>query len=145
MAFVDGQTLTAAQLNAAFASLLSQAALQATAVVTEPIAANAFVNIYSSAGVLSVRNAIATDLSTAASGFVQSAYVIGQAAVINMLGINAGVTVTAAAIPGVWLSETVPGGFTTTQPTTTGHISQSLGQAMPRLGIFFTINPAYVQ
>ncbi|WP_457348179.1 hypothetical protein [Sphingomonas sp. UYP23] len=137
-----GSLLPAALLAA---GVLLSSALQSDAQATEALQAGAFVNIFSSGGSLRVRNAIATDPSKSANGFVLAPFASGQVAVVSMLGINSAITVDASAIAGVWLSETVPGGFTTTQPTTPGHIVQSLGQAMPGLGIFFGINPAYVQ
>ncbi len=103
---------------------------------SEAILAGAFVNIYDNAGTANVRNAKADDPGTFANGFSPLAIASGDTGFILFFGLNGAVTVSTPAAE-VWLSDSVAGGFQTSPPTTTGHIVQSLGPAIPGAGIAF--------
>lgn len=107
-----------------------------TVTASETIATNAFVNTYNSSGSLRVRNANASDPLKFANGFVLAGIASGQPGVVTRTGYNPVTVVTPA--PEVWLSDSVPGGWTTTFPTAAGSILQILGPADPGAGIFFT-------
>ena len=103
---------------------------------SEAIAANAFVNVYSSGGSTRVRNAIASDSAKFATGFVAAAIASGDTGTITSIGLNSGVAVGAPASE-VWLSDVVPGGIATTPPSSSGSIIQPLGPAIPGVGVLF--------
>lgn len=136
MAFVDGQTLTAAQLNAAFGACMQASALQSLATTVGVLTAGDFVNVYDNSGIISVRRADGSDPTAFATGFVLNSYSDGQIAKVYLLGLNSAVTVGTSASE-VWLSDTTPGGFVTTPTSTSGSIIQPLGVALAGAGIFF--------
>lgn len=103
---------------------------------SENIADGAFVNIYGSGANTRVRNADATDPAKFANGYASAAILSGGSGYIFGFGLNASVAVSAP-YSEVWLSDTTPGGFMTSPPTTEGHIIQALGPAMPGKGILF--------
>lgn len=108
-------------------------ALQAS----EDIAAHAFVNIYDASGDSRVRLADATDAAKFANGFAETAIASGDTGDIAGFGLNADTSVAETAGE-VWLSETVPGSYQTSAPTTSGYIVQALGPAVAGQGVFFT-------
>ena len=118
----------------------SPAGVSATITASEIITAGSFVNVYSNGGATAVRNANASDPTKFANGYAYTAIASTVAGVITFVGLNANAAVSTPASQ-VWLSDTVPGGFQTTPPTTTGHIVQSLGVAAPNIGVFFSIQP----
>ncbi len=99
---------------------------------TEALAAGDFVQVYDVAGVKSVRKASAAAGSArAADGFVVAGVANGAPATVYAGGLNGAVSGIAAADVGkpVFLSPTVPGGFTFTPPSATGQLLQRLGVA----------------
>lgn len=115
-----------------------------TATATENIAAGDFVHIDVSAGALTVSKANATNPALWANGFAPVAILSTLSGTVHGLGLNANITV-ASTVAQVWLSETVPGSYQTTAPTTAGHISQLLSgtPAVAGTGIYFTQMPWY--
>lgn len=103
---------------------------------SESIAQGAFVNIYGSGASTRVRNADATDPAKFANGHAPDAILSGGSGAVFGFGLNASVVVSGP-YSEVWLSDVTPGGFMTSPPTTEGHIIQSLGPAMPSIGILF--------
>ena len=104
----------------------------AEVLATETINAGGFSNIWSGG----VRNAIATSPATWASGFAPITILGGTYGTIIFGGLNAAVNIATAGED--WLSDTTPGGFTYTPPSTSGEIIQSLGVAIPGVGIIFS-------
>jgi hypothetical protein len=95
---------------------------------TEALAAGAMVNIWSSSGVASARNANATDTSKPVSGFVTAAVSSGATATIFFPGqIVTGVSGLTIGAP-VYLS-TTSGAVTTTAPSASGNLVCVLSQA----------------
>jgi hypothetical protein len=104
----------------------------ATIAASENLAAGNFVNIYDSTGALDGSGARARKSDGSAAGkevhgFVLSAVTSGENALVYFEGPNTQVT---GATPGVvFMSATTPGGFTSTAPTTAGHVVQRIGVA----------------
>lgn len=105
---------------------------------SEAIAAGAPVNLYSNAGVLTARNAVATDTSKPANGFVREAVSSGATATVfpqtgktndSLTGLTPGAT--------YYLDPTTAGGVTTTPPTTAGQSVQPLGVALSSTSLQF--------
>ena len=101
------------------------------ALVTIP--AGSFVTFTSSGVVLAEANSP----STPAQGFCLAGASTGNTVAVSFAGANIAVTVSAFAAQ-VWLSDTAAGGYQTTPPSTSGHIIQALGPAIPGVGILFT-------
>ena len=99
------------------------------------IALGAPVNIYDVAGVAYAQNADAS-AGLPAHGFAGSAATGGTSLPVIGSGLNPNVAL--ATSGRVWLDDSAPGGFTTTQPTTSGHLDQIVGVNFPGLGILFT-------
>ena len=145
MSFVDGQTLTAAQLNAAFAAAFPISQVQVPGLFTEMVAAGAFVHFSKPSGTVNVQNAVANDATRIANGYVLVGGNSGDAALVWRFGLNSAITVASSADQ-VWLSATTPGGYVTTpyDPSVdTGKFNQllNLGPALPGIGIFFFPQP----
>lgn len=130
-------TLELDALTAAIALKLDASVFQFSAVATENIAANAFVNIYNVSGNTRIRNASALDPLKFANGFVPSAVSTSASGLVQLSGLVAATVATPASE--VWLSDSTPGAFATSAPTASGSILQSLGPAIPGLGVFFTL------
>lgn len=96
---------------------------------TENLVAGALVNVYSNAGVLSVRNADASTTGKEARGFVQAAVTSPANATVYELGKNGQVTGLTIGSD-YFLSTTTPGAVQTTAPSTPGQISQRVGRAI---------------
>jgi hypothetical protein len=102
-------------------------------VCSENLAAGAFVNIFSNAGAINVRNANATDDSRPADGFVAAAFTAGQSALV--LGLGQQYTAVAIAgggsmTPGLaYFLSTTNGQVTPTAPSSAGNYQQLLGKA----------------
>ena len=111
--------------------------LSTVIVATESLGEGAWVNVYSSGGNTRVRNASGADPDKFANGFVLDAVANGAAATVTFFGLNAKAVVPAP-VPEVWLSDVTPGGNISSPPTNAGSIIQSLGPAIPGLGVFFT-------
>jgi hypothetical protein len=111
-------------------------------IASEAINAGAFLHYDNNAGAGSVRNAIATGLSTCANCFTLDAIPMGSLGSVYFFGMNTAASPSIATpAPMVWLSETTPGGFQTSAPTTAGHIIQALGPAVLGTGVAFTLMP----
>jgi len=94
---------------------------------TEALAAGAMVNIWSSAGVASIRNASAVDATKPVSGFVLAATSAGANATVNFFGqLVTGVSGLTIGAP-VYLSTTA-GGVTPTAPSAAGNLVCVLSQ-----------------
>lgn len=102
----------------------------------EDLAAGAWVHIYDAAGVARVCNATAADPDKPANGFVLAVVASGAVAKVYRFGPNSAVTVPGIVAP-LYLSDTVPGGHSTSPPTAAGHLVQQLGIAVPGSGVFF--------
>lgn len=101
-----------------------------SAQATEALNAGNFVNVYSDGGTDSVRKAIANNVDKLANGFVLDNYAISDTVTVFTVGVNTSIT----AVPGevYYLSQTTPGGATTTAPTETStHFQQVLGIGVP--------------
>lgn len=95
---------------------------------TEALVIGDMVNVYSNAGVISVRKADATSNAKMVHGFVLAAFASGANATVYTGGINPNQTGLTIGLP-VYLSATAPGKGTNTVPSTAGHIVQQLGVA----------------
>lgn len=114
--------------------ILNGSAVQAS----EAITAGQFVNVYSSGGSTRVRKASALDPALFANGYALANIASGATGLVIFGGLNLATTVGAPASE-VWLSDTTPGGWTTTPPSASGSIIQPLGAALPGVGIFFSL------
>jgi hypothetical protein len=94
---------------------------------SEAISAGAFVNLYSNAGVLNVRNAdnSASNAGKIANGYALSAIANGASGVITLSGQNTAVT--GATVGDLYLG--LAGAATSTAPTTSGSTVQRIGFA----------------
>lgn len=99
-----------------------------TAAITasEALAAGDFVNIWNSTGA-KVRKADASTAGKEAHGFVLSAVSSSATATVYFEGTNTQVTGATAGV--IFLSDSTPGGFTSTAPTGTGKTVQRIGFA----------------
>ena len=103
---------------------------------SEALSAGNFTNTYSNSGTLNVRKAVASDPTKFANGYVLANYGSGVAATVYFGGINSAVTVSTPASD-IFLDDSTAGNFTSTVPTTRGHIIQKIGTALPGIGIAF--------
>jgi hypothetical protein len=103
---------------------------------SQAIAAGDLVNVYVTGGVMTVRKADASDPAKFCNGFSLTGIANAGSGPIQFSGFNDKVTVSTGA-PEVWLSDVTPGAFTTTPPTTTGHLLQTVGTAVLGLGLAF--------
>lgn len=111
---------------------------RATITASEAIAQGNFVNVYDSGSGLRVRKAIANDPLKFANGYAPDAISSGVPGYIKFLGLNPITSVTTTSE--VWLSDSVAGTSTSTPPTASGSIIQSLGPAVAGLGVFFSLS-----
>ena len=112
-------------------------------IASEAIAGNSFVNVYDNAGTPNMRNAVATDPTKFANGFVKNAVAMNATGQFFGLGLcPVAVPTTSSA---AWLSDVTPGGWRATPPPrTAGYIWQSLGPAIEGEGIFFSFSSQLV-
>lgn len=103
---------------------------------SEAIAAGDLVNAYVNTGVMTVRKADGSDPAKFCNGFSLTGIGNGSTGPIQFAGFNDKVTVSTGASE-VWLSDVTPGAFTTTAPTTSGHLLQAVGTAVLGLGLAF--------
>ncbi len=91
----------------------------------EDLVAGDFVNIFDDSGTKKARLAVASS-NKRAHGFVKANYATAATATIYFDSRN---DVLTGVVDGTvyYLSNTVPGGFQTSPPTTTGHILQAIG------------------
>ena len=92
----------------------------------ESLSAGAFVYIRSNG---TVANASAASGGTGAVGYVTQSYTTGTSARVYFEGTNAFLTGLTVGVP-YYLSNTVPGGVTTTIPTGTGTLFQPVGTSV---------------
>lgn len=113
-----------------------------TLVASEAIAAGAYVNIYSNAGVATIRNAVASAVGFKAHGYVLAPVASGTSGVVMFDDNNTAVT---GRTPGdQYLSATTPGQTTVTPPTGVGVIRQFLGVAVSPTIIHSAITPPLI-
>lgn len=94
---------------------------------SENLAAGAMVNLYSNGGVLTARNANATDATKPANGFVLAAVTSPANATVWFNGaMNNAVSGLTIGAP-VFLSASTPGGVTATAPNAAGNLVQRVG------------------
>lgn len=93
---------------------------------SEALSAGNFVNIYSNAGVFTVRKADATVAGKEAHGFVLAAYGSGVLATVYFENSN---TALASLTPGVQYLSIVAGTCSSTPPSASGNVVQRLGVA----------------
>ena len=137
----DGRQVSiTAGLIASLAQSLVTGGNQARGLATEAIAAGAFLNVYSLGGTLALRNALASDPDRFANASTIRDIAYGVSGMAAFSGLNPLLLIEAA--PLLYLSDTVPGGYMLEPPTTQGHIVQSLGPAIPGVGVYFTPQPA---
>lgn len=112
-----------------------------TVLASEAIATGNFINIYGDgvSSVVRARKAVASDPAKFCNGFCLGAIGSAGTGIATVSGLNTGAVPTLSQSQ-VWLSDT-PGGFTTTPPSADGHIIQSLGSAIPSVGVFFFPQP----
>lgn len=106
-----------------------------TVVASEALSAGDFVNVYNNSGTPGVRKADGSSTGKRAHGFVLAAVTNGGNALVYLSGLNT--QVTGATAGDVFLSDSTPGGFTATAPTTSGHIVQLIGNAVAATKIQF--------
>jgi hypothetical protein len=106
-------------------------------VASEAIAAGAFVNIYSNAGVLNVRNANATTNGKPATGFVLAAVANGAQATVYLIS-QTNNQLTGLTIGADYFLSTVAGGVTNVAPSASGNVVQYLGTAHSTTALIFT-------
>lgn len=117
------------------------AADTASITATEALAAGDFVNVYNSTGA-KCRKADASTAGKEAHGFVVAAVEQNATATVYFEGRNNQVS---TATPGpVYLSASVPGGFTSTAPSSTGNVVQRIGVAVSATEINFESGQVYV-
>ena len=93
---------------------------------TEAISAGALVNIWTSSGTISVRNADGSTTGKQADGFVLAAVASGSNATVYLSGLNTSATGTTTAGL-VFLSDTNIGQIAAAGATTPGHTYQQVG------------------
>jgi hypothetical protein len=102
---------------------------------SEALSAGDFVNIYDNSGTPNCRKADASTTGKEAHGFVLASVSSGGTATVYLAGLNT--QVTGATAGNVFLSDSTPGGFTSTAPSTSGHIVQNIGNAVAATKIQF--------
>lgn len=111
---------------------------------SENIAAGAFVNVYSNAGTISIRNADASVDGKEAHGFVSAAVLSGASTNVYFSGMsNTGLTGLTANTR-YYLSDTTPGGAVpeSSAPTAVGHVLQVLGSPDGTTEMQFNYTPS---
>lgn len=96
-------------------------------VASEALAAGAFVNIWSNAGVFNVRNADATVAGKEAHGFVLSSFASAAVATVYFIGSN---TALSGKTPGVQFLSTTAGTVSSIAPSGSGNVVQRVGLAV---------------
>lgn len=104
---------------------------------SENLAAGALVNVWSSAGTATARNANATDATKPAHGFVTAAVVTPATATVYFPGqIVTGVAGLTIGAP-VYLSAATPGGVSSAAPAAAGNLVQQVGTALSATSFVF--------
>lgn len=112
------------------------AAPSASIIASEAISAGDFVNVFDSSGA-HVRRADASTTGKHAMGFVKLPYNAGDTATVYFAGANTFVT---GQIPGDVYLNTIPGKATSTPPSGSGNIVQTIGFATSATSINFKAN-----
>jgi hypothetical protein len=107
------------------------------AYASEDIAMGAFVNVYDNSGVITVRNANASNPAMFANAFALLEIDLNETGLVTFYGVNSSPALPST-VSEVWLSDATPGGFVTTPPSNAGSIVQPLGMLIPGYGIIFT-------
>lgn len=139
----DGNKLAATDASGRFDSSLMPVGFGSETkviVASEAIGAGDFVNIYSNAGVLSIRKADGSTPTKKAHGFVLLAVASAGNGTVYYGNLNTAQTGLTLGSD-LFLSATVPGRATTTVPTTSGHIVQQLGVATSATEMLVEIQP----
>lgn len=108
-----------------------------TMVTSENLAAGAFVNAYSNAGVVTARNADATNPAKEADGFVLTASTSPATNIVYRLSQTNTQLSSLTAGSRYYLSDSSVGAASLTVPSTAGHIVQELGVAMSTTSLEF--------
>jgi hypothetical protein len=110
-------------------------------VASEALSSGDFVNIYNNGGVANVRKADATTQGKEAHGFVLSGVAAGGNAIVYFEGTNTAVT---GKTPGVQFLSTTPGQSTSTAPSASGNVVQTIGFATSPTSINFQSLPPII-
>lgn len=108
-------------------------------VTSDNLSAGAFVNIYNNAGTPTARNADGSTTGKSANGYVLAATTAPAAAQVYTGGINTAVTTVTGGE--IYLSDSSPGGFTSTPPSASGHVVQRIGSGVSSTAIAFSPYP----
>lgn len=116
------------------------------ATASEALAAGDFVNLHDVGGVLNARkaDASAANAGKAANGYVLAGVANAAVATVYFEGRNSALTGLTVAAE-YWLSGSVPGGVTTTPPTTAGHLMQRLGRALSTSSVDVEIDQGVIR
>lgn len=118
------------------AAVTGGSGITASLVASENIAAGAIINIFSNAGVATMRNANATDQTRPAHGYVLLS--VSSAATGTYYGGGSIDTALSGLTPGTtYYLNTSNGAVTATPPSTTGNIVQEVGQALSASSLAF--------
>lgn len=124
---------SAGQIDATMLGAASgEASISATA--SEAISAGAIVNVYNNAGTVTVRNADNTAAGKEATGFAQAAIASGAAGTVTLQGVVTGLT---GLTPGAYQFLGTVGAVVSAAPTTSGSITQIVGQAVSATSLMF--------
>jgi len=127
-------------------ALLAQA-LPAIAVylpTSQLLTKGSFVNIFLDGSIAKLRLADANYPDRSADGFIVDDVNAGVPTLMLTSGLNTAVVPTAGGE--IWLSTTTPGGYSFTPPDPTnpanaGKLMQSIGKAIPGVGLLFNLKP----
>lgn len=98
--------------------------------------AGSLVNLYNDAGVGKARLADGSTTGKQADGFVAATILTGATGNLSQTGQITGLS--GLTVGSVWLSDTTPGGFTSTAPTTAGHTMQEVGFATSSTSVIYS-------
>lgn len=134
--WVDDENLRIQYTSGAWSAFPDVTSLLAvTLTASEAIAAGDFVHIWDDAGTPKVQLADGTNPLKFANGYAPAAAAAAAPCqALPLAGLNSAVS--PAATGEVWLSVTVPGGYQTAAPATTGQLIQSLGSGVQGVGIY---------
>ena len=111
-------------------------------IASENLSAGDFLNVYDNSGTPNVRKADASTTGKHAHCFTLGSVTSGNVATCYFE--NRNTQVTGATVGDVYLSDTTPGGFTSTPPAGAGKIVQKLGVAVGATEINVEIGQHYV-
>jgi hypothetical protein len=102
---------------------------------SENLTAGNLVNIWSNAEVTSLRKADATTAGKEADGYVTANVTSGQNGTIYLEGVNAALTGLTIGI--IYFLDTIAGGVTSTAPSASGNVNQTVGKATATGSLIF--------